>query len=164
MTRGVSIPAAAGEISDQEDIFLAVSRLLKEKKAAEEDYRALGLQNGRAYARQASYLDVLYVAESFWLYLEDDCLISELVFPDVVIGEVIHEAIRNDPHMILCNTEDDDGPYVNSLGDIFIRSFIDGVRQFWTEVEDSVIEKQMGSKIGECVTKRQLYSKEPITY
>jgi hypothetical protein len=138
MTRGVSIPAAAGEISDQEDIFLAVSRLLKEKKAAEEDYRALGLQNGRAYARQASYLDVLYVAESFWLYLEDDCLISEVVFGDAVIGEVIHEAVRNDPHMILFNTEDDDGPYVNSLGDIFIRSFIDGVRQFWSEVEDYI--------------------------
>jgi hypothetical protein len=162
-----STPATTGnsitsDPSDQESLVLAISRLAKEKKATEDDYEALGFAKGRDYAIQASYLDILYVAEGFWPFNEDDFAVTGKVFGDPVLGEVFSEALRNDPYIFLCDLQDDYDPDINDLGNIFIKAFIDGVRQFWSEVEDSVIEKQMESNIDGGAISRELFSKEKL--
>lgn len=158
MTTGISIHAYTGnsitaEPFEQEDLVLAISRLAKEKKVAEENYKSLGLQKGRAYAEKASYLDVLYVAERFWPFNEDDFAVPEKVFGDRILGEVFYETFRQDMYIFICNIQDDYDPNINGLGNIFIKTFIDGVRQFWWEIKDHVIEKQMESNIDDMCNK-----------
>lgn len=64
MKKGDPTPATAGnstaaEPSEQEDLFRIVSRLIKEKAAAEKLYQGLGFAKGREWAATALLAKVI---------------------------------------------------------------------------------------------------------
>jgi hypothetical protein len=143
MTTDDSSPATAGnsvtrELTEQESLVLLVYRLAKEKKAAEEDYKALGYESGRSYVLQASYLDILHVTQTFWPFDEDGRPVDEQVFGDAVLGKVFEEAFMKYPPMTYHWKCYDIGPFIDELGTIFIMAFIDGVEDVWNKVGRSL--------------------------
>jgi hypothetical protein len=145
MKKGDPTPATAGNSitaapSEQEALFRIVSRLIKEKAAADKLYGALGFAKGRDYATKASYLDILYVAKGHWANIVGYGLSHEEVFGDPVLGKVFKEAFHNDKNLFLYDTSDGQTTFkiINDLAEIFISSFGYAVRQFWSEVEGYV--------------------------
>ena len=91
-TSGKAGKTITAEPSEQEALFLTVSRLIKEKATAGKLYGAIGFAKGRDYATKASYLDILYVVEGDWTNIEGYGLSPKEVFDDPVLGKVFKEA------------------------------------------------------------------------
>jgi hypothetical protein len=134
-------PQVTDQLAEERFIELAVKRLIKQREATILHYEDLGMTAGRSYAASARYLNLQYVANSFWpFYLGYP--IPSLIFNDPVVGKKFKKAFGADPFMawqpeaIINWRTPPSKRYarINEFGEAFILGFIDAVETFWNAV------------------------------
>jgi len=117
-----------------------VERLRQERIEAENDYRQRGEDEGLDFAKTASYTDLKYAACTFEPISDRKYYFYTSLFDDQVLGEYFQEYFGENPELhVNCQAVGEyRAQFLNNIAEEWIDGWLEGVREFWGEVEDKL--------------------------
>jgi hypothetical protein len=126
-----------GESISMEQI---VERLKQERMEAEKDYRQYGKDEGFDFAKTASYADLKYAACTFEPAVDGRYYFETSLMDDKILGEYFQEYFDENPELYVnCEAVGDyQAQFLNNLAEKWIDGWLEGVREFYYEIEEKL--------------------------
>jgi post-segregation antitoxin (ccd killing protein) len=117
------------------DMEATIERLRQERTEAQKDYRDYGKHEGLFFAKAASYTDLEYAALTFQP-CSDGYYTKSKLMDDTILGEYFREYFQENPELNVNNEAVGEyrAQFLSDLAEEWIDGWVEGVREFWTEV------------------------------